>query len=216
MNGIEQAWTAFTQDDYPLAERLFKAILADVDDGETMRQAQFGLGYVLAFTGRFDDARTLFTQLRDEAKKRGALNEEHRALHQMGMVARMAGRWLQAQQTFAEEAQLIEQMGQPSLPVAVNAYEQGFVALHLNEFELAFTWLSRSLEQARCTPDLVAIGCAYRGLGDYFEKVGHAEQARQAWQDAMLHFDKAGEEKAVTEVQHRLNLLSERRAPLRE
>jgi len=38
-------------------------MLADAPDEESKRQAQFGLGYVLAFTTRFDPARFVFMSM---------------------------------------------------------------------------------------------------------------------------------------------------------
>lgn len=204
MNGIEDAWIAFTQDNYSVSEHLFKGILADAQDEEVIRQAKFGLGYVLAFTNHFEEARTLFLHLHDDAEKRGALGEQHRALHQVGMVERMAGNWLQAKTIFTEEADLITQLGNLPLPVAVNAYEQGIVALHFNDLERAHQWLKYSLEQARLTDDQVAVGCAYRGLGDYFKRRGEADLASHAWENAIIAFSLVNEKKAVEEVYNRL------------
>ena len=212
MNSIEDAWGAFSQDDYTAAEHLFKVILADAQDEETIRQAECGLGYVLAFTNRFEEARALFVRLHDDAEKRGMPSEQHRALHQVGMVERMAGNWLQAKTTFAEEAELIRLLDNLPLPVAVNAYEQGVVALHLNELERAHQWLKYSLEQANLTDDQVAVGCAYRGLGDYFKRKGEAEQARQAWEKAIIAFSRVSEGKAVEDVHERLRGLVEQPA----
>lgn len=209
MNRLKHAWAAFTRAEYPASEALFERILADAPDEESKRQAQFGLGYVLAFTDRFDYARSMFMSLAEEAKGRGALEEHHRALHQVGMVERMAGNWTQAQRVFADEARLIEHLGSPPLSVAVNAYEQGIVALQLNEFKQAQQWLERSLEQASQTDDQVAVACAHRGLGDYFEHQGKVQEARQAWERAVSAFTQSREWKAVDEVQDRLQKLAE-------
>lgn len=208
MNSIEEAWLAFTQDDYPTAEHLFKSIIKNYQDESVIRQAQFGLGYVLAFTQQFEEARAIFLYLHDDAKKRGAVGEQHRALHQVGMVERMAGNWLQAKITFTKEAELIEQLGNLPLPVAVNAYEQGFIALHLNELELAYQWLNCSLEQAEYTDDQVAVGCAYRALGDYFKQIGEIEQAQHRWESAKIAFSQANDEKAMNDIQERLKDLN--------
>lgn len=209
MTTIEQGWVAFTEEEYALAEHLFERSLVDALDEETSRQAQFGLGYVLAFTNRFAEARKMFEQLQHDARSRGALSEEHRALHQVGMVERMSGRWVEAQRVFAREARLIECLGNPPLPVAVNAYEQGIVALHLADFEQAHHWLTLSLQEATNSGDLVAIACAHRGLGDYFAQLGEADKATESWNLSASAFAQGGEVKAVTEVQARIaNLLT--------
>ncbi|MFC4455296.1 tetratricopeptide repeat protein [Deinococcus sonorensis] len=209
MHRIDDAWAAFTRDDYTDAERQFEDILTEAQDEELMRQAQFGLGYVFAFTHRFSAALSLFAQLYADAERRGALGEQHRALHQVGMVERMAGHWRQAKTTFEQEADLIKRMENPPLPVAVNAYEQGLVALHLNELERAHWWLERSLAHAVRTDDHVAVGCAHRGFGEYFHRIGERRQARHAWEQAVLAFAEANERKAVEDVQERLKHLAE-------
>lgn len=92
MAGLEECWALIESEDYARAEQGFRALLSGVT-GEQARQARFGLGYALAHLHRFEEARDLYRSLRQEARQRGAAFEEHRALHQMGMVDRMAGNW---------------------------------------------------------------------------------------------------------------------------
>ncbi|MHA0035941.1 tetratricopeptide repeat protein [Deinococcus sp. PESE-13] len=90
MTDLSAAWAAFEAQDYALAEQQAQALLAHP---ATASRARFVLGYVYAFTDRFDEARASFQALRQHAQKSGDPTAEHRALHQVGMVERMAGNW---------------------------------------------------------------------------------------------------------------------------
>jgi len=201
---LSNAWTLFTQDQYHEATTAFRQLVGDHRaTDEDRQQAEFGLGYSLAFLGEFDDARVCFARLRAQAADQGDVSAEHRALHQMGMVERMAERWAAAHACFVEEGQLIQRLGSPDLEVAVNAYELGIVTLRQGLVTESRTWLELSLSRAQNTTDLVAVGCAYRGLGDWEEAQGHAQEADRMWEAAEQAFHQAGEEKAREEVRHR-------------
>jgi len=205
MGALEEAWTLFTEDRYAEAEQAFRQLIQDEFWSEAeCDQARFGLGYALAFSDQFSEARELYLQLRHKASCQGDGGAEHRALHQLGMVERMAGDWLAAQHCFEEEAQLIQALGAPDLSVAINAYEQGWVALHLNQMERSRLWLGRSLEHARKTADHVAVGCALRGLGDWEQRQGDERQAAKYWMAALQVFEAIGNVQGVSGLQLRL------------
>ena len=98
---MSQAWAAFEREDWTQAEALYRGILSDPALTSSEQQGvRFGLGYVLAHADYFDEAREMFASLRQEAATRGDLAFEHVALHQVGMVERMAGNWEAAQDCF--------------------------------------------------------------------------------------------------------------------
>lgn len=120
---LDRAWAAFEAGDYAQAERL--AFLL-----KSGREKHFLLGYIYAFTERFDEARRVFVALRNQAIEVGNLSAQHRALHQVGMVERMAGNWEAARLCFEEEIELIALLSENTLEISVNAYEMGLTSLY--------------------------------------------------------------------------------------
>lgn len=202
---LSAAWILVTEERHIEAAIAFRQMMNDRHASAHDRQhAAFGLGSALAFLGEFDEARLIFTRLRTEAATRNDLTAEHRALHQVGMVERLAERWAAAQACFVEEQQLIERLGSPDLAVAINAYELGFVALQWGDAATSRGWFEQSLSRAQNTTDLVAVGCAYRGLGDWAAAQGYVQDAIERWTAAQQAFVQAGEAKAGDEVQLRI------------
>ena len=79
---LSDAWSPFKQEQYLDAATAFQKLLEDGCSAEDERQqAEFGLGYSLAFLGEFDEARVCFARLRVQAAARNDLSAEHRALH---------------------------------------------------------------------------------------------------------------------------------------
>ncbi len=204
-NAMSRAWAAFGREDWVQAEALYQGILSDPAlTSSEQQEARFGLGYVLAYTWRFDEAKEIFISLRQEAATRGDLAFEHVALHQVGMVERMAGHWQAAQDCFECEREMIARLGNADLAVAVNAYELGTVAQHLGQQAEAKAWLDLSLACAARTDDLIAVGCAHRGLGDWFSAQGQSGEALSCWRSAQASFVAAGDENAASDVERRL------------
>ncbi|GAA5502835.1 hypothetical protein Dxin01_02582 [Deinococcus xinjiangensis] len=202
MDKLAQGWAAFESEDFALAEQIFCTMTETT--GEEAQWGRFGLGYVTAFTGRFDEARMLFAALRTEAREVGDRGAEHRALHQVGMVERMAGRWAEAQACFAQERQLIEALGHEPLAVSINAYEVATVALHFGDWALAGQEYKKAFAFAQKTSDLVAVACGWRGLGDWYAATGQFQQAQTSWTAAGELFERTGHQKNVEEIQQRL------------
>lgn len=208
MQQVSDAWNLFIQDRYLDAATAFRKLLEGDHSPEVEReQAEFGLGYALAFLGEFGEARQCFNRLRLQAAARDDLSAEHRALHQVGMVERMAEQWEAAYACFVEERLLIEHLGSPDLEVAVNAYEMGVVTLQQGQTAASRTWFERSLSHARQTTDLVAVGCAHRGLGDWERDQGHPREAVELWEASREAFTQAGEKKASEDVRLRIVLV---------
>jgi tetratricopeptide (TPR) repeat protein len=126
---LSAAWALMNDGQYRDAATAFRRLAAQNRADEDGEQAAYGLGYALAFLGEFGDARAIFVRLRRPAAVQGDLGAEHRALHQVGMVERMAEPWSAAHACFIEERQLIERLRSPDLEIAVNADEMGIVEL---------------------------------------------------------------------------------------
>ena len=202
---MTRAWAAFQREDWTQTEALYREILSAPILTSVERQgARFGLGYVLAYAQRFDEARELFVSLREQAAAGDDLAFEHVALHQVGMVERMAGHWEAAQDCFERERELIARLGNAPLAVAVNAYELGTVEQHLGRHGEAKAWLDLSLTCAGRTDDLIAVGCAHRGLGDWHSAQGQTGEALSCWRSAHASFLAAGDDRAASDVERRI------------
>ncbi len=160
---LARAWAAFESEDFKRAEQEFRKARLEPS---TASQARQGLVYVFARTGRFDEARSECDLLRLEAQSRLDLDLEYVALHQLGMVERMAEAYQTALKIFAQEAKIIAQLGNPPLVVSANAFEQGIIYGKLEQLQEARQWLGVALEQAQLSGDEIAQACAYRGLGE--------------------------------------------------
>ncbi len=163
MNRLAKAWAAFEAEDFTRAEQEFRKARFEPS---TASDARHGLVYVFARTGRFDDARSECDLLRLEAQSQSDLEGEYVALHQLGMVERMAEEYPTALKIFVQEAKIVAQLGNPPLAVSANAYEQGIIYGKLEQFPQARQWLGVALEQAQLAGDPIAEACAYRGLGE--------------------------------------------------
>ena len=204
-DALNLAWAAFERDEYAQSEQQFRSILTlPTLTAADRQQAHFGLGYALAFSQQVEEAREIFATLRQEAATRGDLAFEHVALHQVGMVERMAGNWEAAQDCFECEREMIARLGNADLAVSVNAYELGTVAQHLGQQTEAKAWLDLSLARAEQTDDLIAVGCAHRGLGDWYAAQVQSGEALNCWRSAHASFLAAGDEKAASDVERRL------------
>ncbi|GAA4007165.1 tetratricopeptide repeat protein [Deinococcus rubellus] len=193
MNVEQQAYAALDQAEYGQAEALFDTLPED--------SRAFGLGYVYAFTGRFEEARAIYTALRT---KNVGLPLEHVCLHQLGMVERMAGEWNAALECFQEEAELIATLGDSPLPVSANAYELGTVWQALGEAQKAREYFEQAVQAQQASGDLVALGCGERGLGDWYAAQDERSKATAHWQAALEAFSEAGDAKAVQDVKEQL------------
>jgi tetratricopeptide (TPR) repeat protein len=209
MEPITQAWAYFEREDYLEAEQAFRTLLQSADTLEGQQQARYGLGYVLAFANRFDEATDIFNTVRVISLEHHDRVGEHRAVHQLGMVARMAEHWITAKKYFEEEHVLIEALGNEDLAVAINAYEQGMVRLQLpNEWNTSKAWFERSLKHALRSDDLIAIACAHRGMGDWHWAQADVQSATASFTSSRDAFASAKDVKGVTETEQRLASLS--------
>lgn len=131
-----------------------------------------GLIYTQSFQEKYDEARNYAKQLIEIVP-----NEEelHIALHQAGMVERMAG-----------------------------CYEQAYVNMKMGLLEIAEQVMMSSLEHAKKAKDAMCIGCVYRGLGEIMNVSERTELARDFFESAMTAFKETGDDIAVKEVEDML------------
>lgn len=194
---LSDIWAAIDEARYTEAERLLGA------DRELLaaRAGQMALGYLYAHTRRFDEARGVYANLR---QLHAGDQWEHIAVHQQGVVERLAGEYPAALALFEQERALIAALGDRPHKQSVNAYELGIVRLAMGQLPEARAELERSLESAGRQDDPEAMGCAERGLGDLSAAEGHHQVARLHYQRARQAFEDAEDAPAVREVEARL------------
>lgn len=163
---------------------------------------QMALGYALAHEGLFGEAREVYAGLRS-AHAGGAW--EHIAVHQLGMVERLAGDHRAALHLFTQESGLIGGLPeeQRAFKRAVNGYELGVCHLALGEVAQARTALAAALADARTADDPMTLGCVHRARGDFAAQTGDRDTARAEYAGAYAAFLEADDERAATEVQAR-------------
>ena len=123
------------------------------------------------------------------------------AIRQLGMVERMANCFYEAFSLFQLEAKLlIDYKIESPLNWSTIYYEQGYVALLMNNIVLAEQLLHQSLQLAIQSEDNVCLGCAYRGLGEVYRAKGEEVLAKKSFHQAMEAFEKVNDKIAVQEI----------------
>jgi Flp pilus assembly protein TadD len=199
MNLIQTAWAAFESEDFDRAEHEFRR--ARLEPG-LAAEARHGLVYVFARTGRFEEARAECHLLQLEAQSQNNKSSEYVALHQLGMVERMAGQLETALGVFQKEQRMIQLLENPPLAVSANAYEQGIIYGKLERFDEARQWLLVSLEQAQLSGDPIAEACAYRGLG---EVAANPTMRKAMLMQSLAAFQRGGDAIGAAEIEDLLN-----------
>lgn len=192
---LQDVWVAIDEGRYADAE----AIL-DADSAlRASAPGRMALGYILAFTGRLGEAREVYAGLRNEARELGNDLAEHVALHQLGMVERMGGNLDTALAVFEEERSLIKPEDEHA--ASVNAYELGYVNLLRGNLDEARVWLTACRELSERGDDPIALGCAWRGLGELAARQGNSDEAREAYVRAKTAFLDGEDEDGVRSVE---------------
>ena len=197
---IAEAWRLFDIGEFVASDEIYRECLSEVnkDDYDTYSSVLMGLIYTKSFQEKYDEARNYAEQLIEIVP-----NEEelHIALHQAGMVERMAGQYEKAMEMFCQEEAVIHRMfPDDDLRIAANLYEQAYVNMKMGSLDLAEQVMMSSLEHAKKAKDAMCIGCAYRGLGEIMNVSERTELARDYYAYAIKAFEDAGDEIAVTEV----------------
>jgi hypothetical protein len=191
---LARGWAAFEAEDFVASERFFRRARNEVS---TMNEARVGLIFVFVRTGRFDLARDECHSMRLEAQALGDLQAEYAAVHQFGIVERLAGDLEAALTIFAEERELIARLESPPLAVSANAFEEGILRARLGDLDGGRDWLRISLEAAQLVGDATAEACALRGLG---EIAANGTMRKALLVQSAAAFERAGDDLAVQEV----------------
>ncbi|WOV83658.1 tetratricopeptide repeat protein [Sporosarcina jeotgali] len=199
---LTRAFELFDEGRLLEAEALYKDCLQSLEKSSAKyKTALHGLGFVHASQKEYNKARKVYKELREIARENSDIQEEHIAIHQLGMVERMAGNFIEAQALFDEELKLLEDC-KPDfhLGFAANFYEQGFIMLKRHRLEEAEALMTSSLENSKLSEDAICLGCAYRGLGEVFLAKHKNEEAKLYFLKSKKAFEKGNDEAGVNDV----------------
>lgn len=201
---LAEAWRLFDIGDYAASEKIYQECLKEIntDDYETYASVLMGLVYTQSFLEKYDEARNYAKHLIELAP-----NEEelHIALHQAGMVERLAGDYDRSLEFFLQEEELIRKVfPEDDMRISANLYEQGYVNLKKESLQISAEIMKEALEYAKKSEDAMCIGCAYRGLGEIMRAQGKEEPAKEYFKQAIEAFKLTGDEIAVKEVEEML------------
>ncbi|WP_422123327.1 tetratricopeptide repeat protein [Planococcus sp. X10-3] len=204
MQELDEAFDFFDKGEFQQAEEIYLSCLRSISDKTSVsyKAALNGIGYVKSFQGQFGKATAYYQELLEISKRESNLKEEAMALHQLGMVGRMAGNYQQATEFFIAEGEIwTRHFPDFYVGFAANFYERGSIAIKEKKYTEATILLKQSLEYAVLSKSLVAQGCAYRGLGELGVATSKFEKAENAFQKALSVFKEAEDSVAVEEMQ---------------
>ncbi|MPY65917.1 hypothetical protein F8S09_04290 [Deinococcus sp. SDU3-2] len=195
---LPEVWAAIDREDWGEARERLEAD----PDLLASRAGQMAWGYVLAHTGDHAGAREVYGRLR---QAHAGDPWEHIAVHQLGMVERLAGEHQAALRLFGEERALIGALPQTKQPFkrAVNGYKIVVCHLALGEGDQARAALEDALADAHTADDPMTLGCLHRARGELAAYGGDRGEARAAYQEAAIFFREAEDDRAAAEVEAR-------------
>lgn len=201
---LTAAFQAFDEDRLDEAEALYHQCLVLVPDHDSddYRHTIHMIAFVKSHQGDYAEATRLYTELRDSAHQRGDHIAEAVALHQLGMVERLAARYPAALDYLTQERQLLQaHFPQHWMHFSANSYEHGYIAFLMGDLPLAEDWMRRALAEAEQAADPVCRGCAQRGLGEISAGSGDFHAARQHFTASAAAFRAAGNEHGAAQVE---------------
>ena len=206
---LRLAFDAFDKGELERAADLYQRVLEAHASEDLHAHALYGLGFVRSQQGRFLEARGLYLKLLERAKAQGNLTAQHRAMHQLGMVERLAERYETALHWFQREHGLLEHLTEGrAVALSANLYERGYVTFLAGDPQAGRSLLRDSLNYADEADDPMCQGCALRALGEVAAAGGAVDEARGHWRSSLRHFEKAGDRVASDEVRTLLDTLS--------
>lgn len=172
-------------------------------DASVRSAALIAMGYAACALERFEEAREACRTLLAEAEG----DMRHIALHQLGMVERLAGELPRALALFEQELALLSP--EDAAALSANGYERALLRLKLGCVAEAETLAAQALDEAQRSGDAVCIGCAWRLMGEIAARQNRPDAAAQAWRESMQAFLRAGDPVGAQEVQRLLDGLED-------
>ncbi|SHJ90752.1 TPR repeat-containing protein [Hathewaya proteolytica DSM 3090] len=181
-----------------------KALITDKQSEEYSKYLM-NVGYVYTGLNMFKEAIDAYEELLGLSQNR---EDEHIALHQLGMVQREAENYETALVYFDKEKDIIEkEFSRDYLKLSINTYEQGYVRFKLGKFQEALQWLEMSLKNALQCDDFIARACAYRGIGEVYAAQGQQEKALDNFRQSKENFINAEDNIGAEEVHELISQL---------
>lgn len=206
---LTRAFELFNNGKLLEAEKLYGECLKSPDiTPDEYINALHGLGFVKSHQKDFNQARQIYLELREITLANRNFQDEHIAIHQMGMVERMAENYSKAQELFEEELRLLKN-SKPDFQVAfaANYYEQGLIMLKRNCLEKAEELMMHSLHYAEQSDDQICLGCSLRGLGKVFAAKDEKQRAKNYYLMSLKAFKEANDESAINGIKSLINQL---------
>ncbi|WP_156289346.1 tetratricopeptide repeat protein [Oceanobacillus salinisoli] len=206
-NKLHNAFEFVNKGYFKQAEILYLECLDKMDEQNSnlYKQAMHGLGFVKLELNHFNEAKEIYTELLHLARKEGDKQGEAIANHQLGMGDRLNGNPDKALYFFAEEYEIYNSfLPTFHLGFATNLYERGTTYLLQNKLKEAQNLMEDSLYHGKRTEDVIVVGCAYRDLGDIFQRFGEREKAMNHYKYALDAFEKANDSQAVKDIEKKI------------
>lgn len=203
VDGLAEAVAAMNQGDLEQAERLAREALAGAKPGSRAQTDALSLlAFLEAEQGKLEQARARYLDLRERYRRVTDPERESVAVHQLGMVARLAGDYSGAEALFDEEAAMLERhLPENRLRRGGNLYERAFVRYLREEFDQAERLFRMGLDLVGPAGDQMVLGCLWRGLGQVLAASGDGRGAAAAYQEARAAFTAAGDQAALRQVE---------------
>lgn len=199
---LQRAFQAFDEGDLPGAKALYRQCLAQTPPGTREYETVLhGLGYVYCHQSNFAAARRCYEEVLRGCRNRQDKGAEAIALHQLGMVERMAGAFAAALERFTAEAALLAaHLPDDDVRKAANLQEQGYVRLLQGEPEEAWRVLTAAMLTAERSGDPMTQGCVLRALGETLAAMQETRAALKHLAEARKRFRAAGDRLAMAEA----------------
>lgn len=149
MQELDVAFELFDKGEFQQAEEIYLSCLRRIPDknSTSYKTALNGLGYVKSFQGQFGKATAYYQELLEISKNHSNLKGEAMALHQLGMVERMAGNYKRAIDFFTAEGEIwTRDFLDFHLGFSASFYERGSIAIREKKYSEATILLNEALE----------------------------------------------------------------------
>ena len=205
MSKITQAFELVDLGKYKEAEALYRELLDKNLEENDYESVMFGLGYLYAFTERFDDAVRIYETL----LARASTDEEKAiAYHQIGMVYRMRHDIDASKRYFGFELNIIKDKADNDLALSANFYEFAEVYKMEGELQKAVEMGYGALDHGLKSEDDVAIGCAHRVLADIFNAQDQDALAKFHYAHSLENFKAAEDMTAIMDLNDTIDSMS--------